>query len=253
MSFASVSAEIASHPLPVFAVGTQSQTQNCSPAPVKSGFSVGGQSRGSLVKLCAKFVVDKTAVTPKAKPKARPSIPVKSNGPIPSPLPAKVEHRRRVSNAGNMFSPSALTIKATPTEVKVRQRIEINLSNSRQYRIAYLLGRFVALRFTPLRADLSLNPLGRSEVEKTGPFSAKISFGQPGSWKVRGIVYYRADYRPNGASTWREVPGELHLAAVPETILVRTSGAEVKGVSKKRAYLVLDDCLKFEKRIGCLN
>ena len=253
MSFATISTEMATHPLQSFAATSQRLKENCVPSPVKSGFSLGGQSRGSSVKLCAKFVVDKTITKPKVPPKAKPTIPVKSKVSKPSlSVPAKPDHRRRVSQAGNMFSPTALGIRATPALINPRETVAVEVSNSRQYRTAYLLGRFVALRFTPLRIDWKVSPSSRSTFKTSGPLAATLSIAKSGTWAVRGFVDFKAEYRSNGATAWHEVAGNLQLAALPASVVV-SNDSLVATLHQKRPYLVFDDCLKIEQSIGCLN
>jgi hypothetical protein len=158
------------------------RTQNCVPESTKPGFNLGGENRGSSVTLCAKFIVDKTVLKPNPRPK--PSVlPVSSGANTVEPKKTKPDHRRMVSKSGNTFSPSASPIMATPKTVKPRQPVKLQISSSRQYRTAYLLGKFVALRFTPLRAELHLNPQSRSKIKTTGPFSADLTISRSGTWQ----------------------------------------------------------------------
>ncbi|MEY4366985.1 MAG: hypothetical protein RLZ28_400 [Actinomycetota bacterium] len=230
------------------------RTQNCVPESTKPGFNLGGENRGSSVTLCAKFIVDKTVLKPNPRPK--PSVlPVSSGANTVEPKKTKPDHRRMVSKSGNTFSPSASPIMATPKTVKPRQPVKLQISSSRQYRTAYLLGKFVALRFTPLRAELHLNPQSRSKIKTTGPFSADLTISRSGTWQVRGFINYKAEYRANGSPTWHTVAGELQLPAKPASIKVSKPISEVdpKPSTQKHPYLVFEDCLNFSGRIGCLN
>ena len=230
------------------------RNQNCVPESNKPGFTLGGENRGSSVTLCAKFIVDKTVLKPSPRPK--PSVPSGSTGKkATQPKKTKPDRRRTVSKSGNTFSPTALPILATPKAVKPHQPIKLQISSSRQYRTAYLLGRFVALRFTPLRAELHLNLQSRSKIKTAGPFSADLSISKIGTWQVRGFINYKAEYRANGSTTWHTVAGELQLPAKPASIRVskRTTDIDPKPATQKHAYLVFEDCLNFADRIGCLN
>ncbi len=241
-------------------------TNTCDAGLGKPGFKVGGRTLGSVVTLCAKYVADHTAghsIAPLANGAGmgqdHHAFKPKHSKSIAEPLDVKAKlrllHRRLAMAANNSFSPNPLIIRSSMGTAKLRQPVIISVAHNRQFRLAYLLSRFVALRFTPIKIDFHVDAKARQKYSFTRPFSSSVRFFSTGFHTIRALVTYRAEFRVNGSKLWQNVPGEPVLAALPTRVLVIQKPAHPRDPepTTKRSYLVADDCLSQLENIGCLN
>ncbi len=238
---------------------------SCDAGGGQAGFKVGGHTFGSVVTLCAKYVADQTtvhSVSPGAgrsapKPPHKAVKPAKPSG-AAKPLDAKAKlwllRRRLALQANNSFSPNPLLIRSSPNITKLGQSVTISVKRNRQFRIAYLLSRFVAVRFTPIKITFHFDSTTRPKYG-AAPFGASVRFFSTGFHTIRAIVTYRAEYRVAATKVWQKVAGEPALAALPARVFVvrKPSTPRPPAAKTKRAYLVADDCLSQLENVGCLN
>ena len=239
-------------------------SSSCTPPTKALGFSVGSQTRGSVVTLCGHFIAD-TTLTTKPKPSSPQTSPAPSNPKTPAkkvvakPLGqkqlAKLRHRRLAMLRESNFSPTHLVIAARPTAVARSQSVKVSLGHPRQHRTAYLLGRFVSLRFTPIDVSLHFDKGAKVASVNRAGFTASVAYKNLGWHTIRGLVTYRADYRLNGSNTWRVIDGTVQLAAIPARVLVSAeeSNAPKSPKISNKPLLVANDCLENRFLAGCLN
>lgn len=230
----------------------------CEAGGAKPGFSVDGRTYGSVVTLCAKFVADQTKPKPLVPPRAnRPALapPKIKPKPLDADQRAKLRHRRLAKNGNNSFAPTALVIVASAKSTKPRTQVKVTVAHARQFRTAYLINRFVALRFTPIKIDFHLDAKTRITAKSREPFGSSVKFLNNGWHIIRGIVTYKAEFRVNGEKLWRPVVGAPTLAALPARVLVTSDPASTQDPSQSLGtpYLVADDCLLRPQNRGCLN
>jgi hypothetical protein len=235
----------------------------CQNQSAKPGFSVGSATRGSVVTLCGKFVAQKALPIKKvAKPKSPPDAkrqPKPKNPPRPTLIDpktaAKLLHRRLAMAGETSFTPSQLLIRANPTATKPNTKVVVSIDHATQFRTAYLIGRFVGLRFIPVKIDLHFD--AATKVAKLWPtkFAAKVSFKTKGTHAIRGIVTYRTEYRISGSKEWMRVAGNPQLAAIATKVFVaaKHSSSPVDMLFNSRPLLVANDCPETGGAVGCLN
>jgi hypothetical protein len=234
----------------------------CAAGPNRPGFSVGSQTRGSVVTLCGKYTADHAEpVANVSKPIA--GAPTVRTKPAPLTKPRAVDpktavrllHRRLARQGESSFSPTKLVILARPGSVTPRQIVKVHVAHQNQFRTAYLLSRFVSLRFTPLKIDLSFDAKAHTVHNAPANFEASVFFKTPGFHTVHGIVTYRAEYRLSGAKTWQSISGQVQLAAIAAKIFVTSSKVKPSqpGGFANKALLVANDCSKNGALAGCLN
>jgi|GEM_PF-1442228 len=235
---------------------------SCQSASTTPGFSIGSQTRGSVVTLCGKFVADQTA-SPKPKPSRslRPKMPITQPRKTPEVQPVdsrqaqKLLHRKLAKQGETSFSPSQLVILATPGNLRPLKFFQVTVAHNRQFRTAYLLGRFVALRFTPIRIDLHFDAAAKVKSQNPKLFRAMVGFKSLGPHTIRGIVTYRSEYRLNGSKAWQAIDGQPQLAAIAARVLVskQNQPSTLPAKNGKKPLLVANDCLENPLLLGCLN
>ena len=228
-------------------------SEQCAPSQ-KVGFNLAAQTRGSVVTLCGRFVAQKAAtVLPKQKPAPSPKL---SKPQVLDPQAALKLFHRKLARAGETsFSPSQLLVLANPVATKPNVPVAIRLAHHRQYRTAYLVGRFVSLRFTPTLVTVHLDAKSRLINLKARAFEGTVRFLTTGYHAIRAIVTYQSEYRLNGSKDWIQIAGIPQLAAVPARVLVskRQNVREVLPKPGKKPLLVANDCLLSAGLAGCLN
>ena len=234
----------------------------CEAQQTKPGYSVDGRTYGSVVMLCANFVADQTRAKPNA-PAVTVPAPTKKPRAVPpkiKPKPldpgqrAKLLHRRLAMKGNNSFSPTALLILASAKSTKPRTQVSVTVAHPTQFRTAYLINRFVSLRFTPVKINFHYDAKTRIVSKAGAPFGSSVKFLTHGWHVIRGIVTYRCEFRVNGEKLWRPVVGAPTLAARPARVLVLSGPASNQDDSQRgKPYLVADDCLFRPENRGCLN
>ena len=237
--------------------------ESCLPGNKQTGFLVGAHTWGSAVTLCARFVADQTklktskrAVGDAKKPSAlKPNQPKGADKPMSPRQRQKLLHRRMARSGANSFTPTPLIILASHYTVKLKTDVALTLQHPRQFRTAYLLSRFVSLRFTPVKTEFHFDSKTRLSAGSRAPFGSSVRFLSLGWHVIRGIVTYRAEFRVNGEKLWRLVIGAPTLAAVPARVLVvKDSGSQAPAQGlHRRPYLVYKDCTLQLENVGCLN
>ncbi|MEO0024380.1 MAG: hypothetical protein RL196_821 [Actinomycetota bacterium] len=227
----------------------------CQLSPTAPGFSVAGVSRGAVVTLCAKFVADKTKSSvvspgPKSKTPGAPKVSPKPQ-PLDAETKARLRHRKLAKLGKTNFSPSQLVIKASVKLTHTKKRVDVSVAHPRQFRTTYLIGRYVSLRFTPIKIDLHFDAQTTVSLKGKRPFAASVRFLTTGWHVIRGVVTYKASYRRSGSRVWNPIAGVQQLAAISTKVNVTNTGGPV--ASNRTPYLVQKDCQQNLEIIGCLN
>ena len=239
---------------------------SCENGSAKPGFHIDGKTWGSVVTICAKYVAELTgaklsSIGPgKAKPPSKPEVaePAKPKF-APKKINPKIRvtllHRRLAMRGKNSFQPTALTILSSVSVAKLGQQVRLSVFRGRQFRMAYLATKFVALRFTPTQIAFHFDAKTLETSRPNEPFGSSVRFLSEGPHIVRALVTYQTEFRVNGEKLWRTVVGAPTLAARPARVLVvpeATPPGPHLG-AQKPAHLVADDCLLHMQNMGCLN
>ena len=233
------------------------------------GFHVEGKTWGSVVTICANYVAEltdtKLSSSAIRKKKSETSKPEKSKPEKSKAVPKKTDpkirirmlHRTLAMRGKNSFQPTALTILSSASVTKPGQQVRLSVFHGRQFRMAYIMNRFVSLRFTPTQIVFHFDSKTLVTPGPSQHFESSVRFVSEGSHTVRAVVTYQAEFRVNGEKIWRNVVGSPTLAARPARVLVIAEAAPPTPTNppsaRKPAHLVADDCLLHFQNIGCLN
>lgn len=182
-------------------------------------------------KLVAKPPVQKP-LTP--KPKAQPKV---------APVTASPKVTSTASSAEMRFTPAALVVKASATEIQPGQQVSFSADALLHFKTSRLLGKATEVRFTPVAIDWLLANGGVASGT-----SITSRFDRLGKYVVIARARYTVAYRLAGDTQWLE-SGEILVSGSATVVVSETSPSPTPSAS--RVLLVAKNCQGNPTAFGC--
>lgn len=188
--------------------------------------------------------------TPSQKPAAKPSAPKPlaskpqaTPKPKASPIVAMPRVTSSASSAEMRFTPAALVVRASATEIRVDQAVNFSADAFLHFKTSSLLGKATEVRFTPI----SINWLLANGGVASGQ-SITSRFDHLGKFVVIARARYAVAYRLSGESQWLE-SGEIVVAG---SVSISVSDDYPKPTpTATRVLLVANNCQSNPTAFGC--
>ena len=176
-------------------------------------------------------------------PAQKPATPKPIAQPKAAPVVIAPKVTSTASSAEMRFTPAALVVKASATEIRLGQQVDFSADAILHFKTSSLLGKATEVRFTPISTSWLLADGGAASGQ-----SITRSFDRVGKFVVIARAKYSVAYRFAGDTQWLE-SGEIMVSG----LAVVTVSENLPGPtpSASRVLLVAKNCQLNPTAFGC--